>query len=277
LSSLDLKHEGSLLGFWGREIRIGNAALEMLYAAGELVVHSRSGTRRYFDLAERALPADVLAAPDPHETDEDYQNWHVLRRVGGLGLANPGAAEYWLGIFGLNGDARRAALARLAERGDLLSVAVEGANSRPLFMRAADLATLEAVQNDPLPEPRAAIIGALDNLMWDRNLLRWVFDFDYVWEVYKPLAQRTYGYYVLPVLYGDRFVARFQPEFDRKTRTMTIANWWWEEGVQPDGAMESALAACFREFARYLPAASVALGERIAGERSLQWVSSAHL
>jgi hypothetical protein len=277
LSSLDLKHEGSLLGFWGREIRIGNAALEMLYAAGELVVHSRSGTRRYFDLAERALPADVLAAPDPHETDEDYQNWHVLRRVGGLGLANPGAAEYWLGIFGLNGDARRAALARLAERGDLLSVAVEGANSRPLFMRAADLATLEAVQNDPLPEPRAAIIGALDNLMWDRNLLRWVFDFDYVWEVYKPLAQRTYGYYVLPVLYGDRFVARFQPEFDRKTRTMTIANWWWEVGVQPDGAMESALAACFREFARYLPAASVALGERIAGERSLQWVSSAHL
>jgi hypothetical protein len=153
-------------------------------------------------------------------------------------------------------------------------VAVEGANSRPLFMRAADLATLEAVQNDPLPEPRAAIIGALDNLMWDRSLLRWVFDFDYVWEVYKPEAQRKYGYYVLPILYGDRFVARFQPEFDRKTQSLTVANWWWEEGVQPDGEMESALAACFREFARYLPAASVALGERVVSERSLRWVDA---
>jgi hypothetical protein len=274
LSSLDLKHEGSLLGFWGREIRVGNAALEMLYASGELLVHSRSGTRRFFDLAERALPADVLLAPDPHESDEAHQDWHVLRRVGGLGLANPGAAEYWLGIFGLKGDSRRVALARLTERGDLLSVAVEGANSRTFFMRAADLPTLEAVQNDLLPEPRAAIIGALDNLMWDRSLLRWVFDFDYVWEVYKPEAQRKYGYYVLPILYGDRFVARFQPEFDRKTQSLTVANWWWEEGVQPDGEMESALAACFREFARYLPAASVALGERVVSERSLRWVDA---
>ena len=72
------------------------------------------------------------------------------------------------------------------------------------------------------PEPHAAIIGALDNLTWDRDLLRWVFDFDYVWEVYKPAAKRRYGFYVLPVLYGDRLVARFDPAFDRKTRVLTI-------------------------------------------------------
>lgn len=272
LSSLDLKHEGSLLGFWGREIRIGNAALEMMYASGELVIDRRSGTRRFFDLAERALPADVLSAPNPHNTEEAHQDWHVLRRVGGLGLANAGAAEYWQGIFNTNGVARRAALARLAERGELFPVTVEGANGRTFFMRAADLPTLEAIQASQTPEPQAAIIAALDNLLWDRSLLRWVFDFDYVWEVYKPEAQRKYGYYVLPVLCGDRFVARFQPEFDRKSRQLTIANWWWENGVQPDAAMEHALAVCFREFARYLDSEKAALGERIAGESSLRWL-----
>jgi uncharacterized protein YcaQ len=275
LSSLDLKHEGTLLGFWGREVRLGNAALEMLYAAGDLVVHSRSGTRRFFDLAEHVLPAQVLASSDPYETDETYRDWHVLRRVGGLGLANPSAAEYWQGIFNTDGQARRTVLARLAERGDLLPVAVEGANSRTFFLRTADLPTLQAIQTDgESSESQAAIIGALDNLMWDRSLLRWVFDFDYVWEVYKPLAQRKYGYYVLPVLYGDRFVARFQPAFDRTKRVLTIDNWWWEEGVRPDAAMESALAACLGEFIRYLSADRVALGERIAGEDSLGWVLS---
>jgi len=67
-----------------------------------------------FDLIERLLPANLLAAPDPNETDEDYQNWHVLRRVGGLGLANPSAAEYWGMIWGMTlgakSEVRRAAV-----------------------------------------------------------------------------------------------------------------------------------------------------------------------
>ena len=108
--------------------------------------------------------------------------------------------------------------------------------------------------------------------MWDRSLLRWVYDFDYVWEVYKPAAQRKYGYYVLPVLYGDRFVARFDPAFDKKTRKLTISNWWWEEGVQPDEAMQAAIAASFGGFMGYLDASSIQLGEEVAREKPLRWV-----
>lgn len=272
LSSLDLKHDETLTGFWGREVRLGNAALEMLFAAGELVIHSRAGTRRVFDLAERLVPADTLSAPDPNRTREEYHDWHVLRRVGGLGLANPGAAECWLGILGLDGRKRRLVLARLAERGELVTVAVEGVPNRTFYMRAADLPTLEAVEAEQSPEPTAAVIAPLDNFMWDRNMLRWVFDFDYVWEVYKPKAQRKYGYYVLPVLYGDRFVARFEPAFDKKTRQLAIVNWWWEEGVQPSGSMEVALGTCLGEFARYLNAERVRLGENIASDNTLRWM-----
>ena len=230
LSSIDLKRMDKVDWHWGQPVRVVRASLERLYTWGELGIHHRVGTRRVFDLIERLLPAGLLAAPDPNETDEDYQNWRVLRRVGGLGLANPSATEYWGTIWGMTLGAksvvRRAALTRLVERGDLAAVAVEDAPKRTFFIRTADLPTLEAVQTATSPKPQAAIIGALDNFVWDRSLLRWVFDFDYVWEVYKPAAKRKYGYYVLPVICGDRFVARFDPAFDKKTRELTITNWW---------------------------------------------------
>jgi uncharacterized protein YcaQ len=69
-------------------------------------------------------------------------------------------------------------------------------------------------------------------------------------------------------------VARFDPAFDKLTRQFTIANWWWEPGVQPDGAMEQALIACFQAFLQYLNADRVRLGERIAGDRTLRWVQA---
>ncbi len=269
LSSIDLKSWEKVEWTWGNQVRLARAALETLYGAGRLVVHHRTGTRRSFELAERALPADLLSAPDPNPTDEAYQDWHVLRRVGGLGLANPRATEYWLGILGVKGAARRAVLARLVERGDLVAGAVADVPDKTFFVRAADLTTLERVQNEKLPEPQAAIVGPLDNFMWDRDLLRWIFDFDYVWEVYKPAAKRVYGYYVLPVIYGDRFIARFDPAFDKKTRELTITNWWWEEGVEPDESMEAALSVCFRDFVRYLDAGEIRLGEKVVGDKTL--------
>jgi uncharacterized protein YcaQ len=252
LWSNDLEHTGTIDWSWGQKSRLSRASLDTLYAMGEVGIHHRVGARRVFDLAERLLPAELLSAPDPNASDEAYQDWHVLRRVGGIGLANPSAADYWLAILGVKGQVRRAVLARLVERGDLLAVAVEDVPDRTFFVRTADLPTLEAAQAERAPAPQAAILAPLDNLLWDRALLRWVFDFDYTWEVYKPAAQRRYGYYVLPVLFGDRFVARFEPAFDKKRRELTIKNWWWEEGVQADGAMQAALDRCFQAFRDYL-------------------------
>ncbi len=262
LSSIDLDHAGTVDWFWG-PTRLARATLEILHGMGEVTIHHRVGTRRLFDLTEKLLPAELLTAPDPNPTVEEYQNWHVLRRVGGLGLAKTGAAEYWYGILDVKTEARQAALARLVERGDLIAAAVEGVPNRTFFVRTADLPTLQAAQARQAAEPQAAILGVLDNIMWDRDLLRLVFDFDYVWEVYKPAAQRKYGYYVLPVIYGDRFVARFDPAFDKKARELTIANWWWEEGIQPDEAMQAAITDCFREFMRYLDASRIRLGARL--------------
>jgi uncharacterized protein YcaQ len=273
LSSVDLKHDAKVDWSWG-PTRLARASLETLYAIGELGVHHRIGTRRAFDLIERLLPASVLNAPDPNETEEQYRDWHVLRRIGAMGLVNIRDSGQWLGILGVKTRERRAIVSRLVERGDVAAVAVEGLPGRTLFLRTADLPTLEAVRTVGVPQTAAAVVGALDNLTWDRELVRWIFDFDYAWEVYKPVAQRQYGYYVLPVLYGDRFVARFDPSSDKQEGDLTVANWWWEEGVVSDGAMEEALVDCFQAFARYLGASGVRLGDRVAAEPTLRWTEA---
>jgi uncharacterized protein YcaQ len=273
LCSADLGHDDTIHWWWGVPTRLGRATLEILYGMGEVGVHHRVNTRRYFDLVERLLPAELLAAPDPNPTDEAYQDWHVARRVGSLGLANPAGAEHWLGIAGTFGtEARRAALARLAHLGHVIPVDVAGIAQTPLFIRATDAPLLDAAANAGGVAPAAAFIGPLDNLIWDRGLIRWLFDFDYTWEVYKPAAQRKYGHYVLPVLYGDRFVARVEPIFDRRARVLTIANWWWEVGIAPDDALVAALAECTAAFGRYLGAAEIRLGAAAAGDAVLQLV-----
>lgn len=277
LSSIDLKRGDKVDWSWGQLSQPARASLEILYAMGDLLVHHRVGSRRFFDLTERLLPEDMISAPDPNKTVEEYQNWHVMRRVGGLGLANPSAAQYWGAILGVKNQVRRTVLVRLVERGELTAVAVEDVPKRTFFIRTADLPTLEAVRTRRSPKARAAFIAALDNFVWDRNILRWIFNFDYAWEVYKPVTKRKYGYYVLPVIYGDRFVARVDPAYDRKRRILTINNWWWEEGVQLNDAILEALVACLQGFMRYLNAERVRLGRKITGSESMGWVRSLNI
>ena len=271
-SPIDFKRDESIKWTWGVNTSLPRACLEVLYAMGELVVYDRIGSRRVFELAERALPEDLLAVPDPNETVEAYQDWHVARRIAGLGLANPAAGDWWLGMNEVKAVQRREAIGRLVERGDLITAEVEGLTGRIFYVRAVDVSTLERVGRGRPPKPRAAFLGAMDNLMWDRNMVRWLFDFDYVWEVYKPETQRRYGYYVLPVIYGDRFIARLDPVFNRESSVLTINDWWWEDGIDVDDEMCSALASCLLDFLHYLEADQVVLGPKARRKRDLGWV-----
>jgi uncharacterized protein YcaQ len=271
LCSRDIEHDGRVDWWWGRETRLVRASLEVLSAMGVVLTHHRVRSMRYFDLVERILPPEILNAPEPHPNDEEYQDWHVLRRIASLGLAPAsGAAEYWYGIMGVKGTAGRAkVLTRLSERGQIMPVAVEGISKRLFLLRAADVSALEAAA-EPTPAPvEAAFIAPLDNVAWDREMLRQLFDFDYRWEVYTPKTKRSYGYYVLPVLCGDRFIARVEPILDKRESVLTIAGWWWEKGVRPNAAMRNTLATCVTEFARYLGAVEVRLGDAVAGDKRL--------
>ncbi len=256
LSSLELGLDDKMSWDWGYPSRVGRAALESMYFWGELVIHHKVHTRKYYDFAHRCLPPELLETDDPNQTEQAYHDWHVLRRIGSVGLMWDRAGEAWLGMHGIKSPQRRAAIQRLLEGGALEQAQVEGFKEA-FYYRTQDRPRLERSLEGELHMPRAIIMAPLDNLLWDRRLLEALFDFNYRWEVYVPADQRRYGYYVLPVLYGERFVARFEPANFTPGGALTIKHWWWEAGVSPDAAMRTALRQCFDKFQRYLGASGL--------------------
>lgn len=232
---------------WG-PTKIGRAALESLWLRGDLILHHRSGARRYFDLIARHLPEKLREASDPNPSDEDYRAWQLKRRIGSVGFLQDGSSDALLGVSMKAGE-RQAALKRLLSEGKIVQAEVEGLK-KPVYLRAEDLPVLESSRGSE-PDGRMRILAPLDNLLWDRRLVEALYGFQYRWEVYVPAPQRKYGYYVLPVLHQDEFVARFEPLHFRGG-ALRIAHWWWER--RPDRAMKAARSACLRQFCRYLGA-----------------------
>ena len=135
-------------------------------------------------------------------------------------------------------------------------------------MRSGDVRALETDDS----APRAVVLAPLDNMLWDRELIRELFEFEYRWEVYKPVDERRYGYYVLPVLCGDRFIARFEPGRDKASGALIIKNWWWEEGITPSKEMRLELRRCFDRFLEYLATETLQIDEKLAKREGLEWV-----
>jgi uncharacterized protein YcaQ len=269
LSSLDLNFDQTVDWPWA-PTRLSRAALESMYFWGELVIHHRVHTRKVYDLASRHLPADLLAADDPNQNQEEFYSWAVQRRIGGVGLLWNKPGDAWVGIAGLKSRERQAAMERLLAEEKLAEVQIIGWN-QPCYLRRQDLPTLQESLNANGSQPQAAILAPLDNLLWDRHFIEVLFNFSYRWEVYKPANERQYGYYVLPVLYGDRFVARFEPGREKKGGALVIKNWWWEADVEVTSKMQSALQEAFRHFLAYLGTNQLRL-EPSAQAQNLEWL-----
>lgn len=250
-------------GDWGFQVRVERAALEILYAVRKIHIADRVGSRRIFDLTEKLLPADLLRQPEPNPTLEDYHDWHVFRRIGGLGLARSGASEYWLGIQHMKAPERKISLERLLKNGKIISVQINELPGKLFYLRSDDLGDLELSAGRVEGQPEASFLPPLDNLLWDRKLISLLFGFDYTWEVYKKPQDRKYGYYTMPVLYGDRFIARMESAHDRKNHTLVIKNWWWEDDIKPGREMKSAIQACIQRFVEFLGAEKLQLPENL--------------
>jgi uncharacterized protein YcaQ len=250
LCSGDLQYDEKVDWAWG-PTRLSRAALEGMYHAGSLVIHHKANTRKYYDLAERLIPENLYLAPDPFQTNEQHDDWNVLRRIGSVGLLWNRPSDAWLGIRGLKSAQRNESYARLIDEKKIIEINVEGIQ-HPLYMRSRDLHTLNQALSYEPTELRSSILAPLDNLLWDRVLIKQLFDFEYRWEVYKPVAIRQYGYYVLPVLYGDKLVARFEPVKHRKNEPFSIKNWWWEDQVTVTKPMQESIQECLERFAGFL-------------------------
>lgn len=275
LSSIDLDFNQTVDWSWA-PTRLARAALESMYWTGELIIHHKVNTRKVYDFASRHIPRKILSAADPHETEAQFHDWYVLRRIGGIGLIWDKSGDAWLGMSGIKSRERKAALSRLLNQGKLVQVIVEGLNL-PTYLRREDEKLLIQMMDFNPPESHAAILAPLDNLLWDRRFIETLFNFSYIWEVYKPVSERRYGYYVLPILYGDRFVARFEPGQDKKNKVLIIKNWWWESGVKQSERMRTALIDCFKGFLGFLGGDHLQIDGKIAKQANLDWLEAATL
>jgi uncharacterized protein YcaQ len=177
----------------------------------------RSNGQHLYDLTERVVPEKYLHAPKL-SYDESILEL-VMERHRAMGLVRP-SAPYEVWSYKLMGYTKRQSIAELARRGEIIPINVEGmeAHATPTFLSLLD---------QPSLPPRVAFIAPLDQLMWDRKMIGHVFGFDYIWEIYKPESLRKWGYYVLPILHGDRLVAR--AEFYCRNNVLEVREWHAEE------------------------------------------------
>jgi len=277
LASTDFEPRAAIDWYW-RPTNQVRAILEALAETGTLGLARRDGNRRVYDLVERLFPPDILAQRRPEADQRRHKLLSRYRAHGLLGAS--GSSELWYGTEpardagGASGLTRRDLLAGMVDDGTLVPVAVEGIRG-DRFVVAAEIPILAAAATAGGEDGLSTVAGVaflapLDPFVWDRDLLRSLFDFDYVWEVYVPAAKRRWGYYVLPILFGDRLVGRIEPRVDRRTRTLRVLDIWWEAGFEPSAAVgfPAAFGDALVAHARFLDADRIIL-PRTARHREL--------
>lgn len=217
-------------------------SLDYMWYAGELSTSHRDGFTKFYDLTERVIPA---CHRDDEPPEPDQVDWLCRQALARLG-------------FGTEGDIQRfwdaADLAEVkawtAAQPDLVPVEIEAADGS--WSRALAPADIEArLAAAPAPSSRLRILNPFDPVIRDRNRLRRLFGFDYRIEIFVPAAKRVWGYYVYPLLEGDRMIGRLLASADRKTGILAPEKLWTEPGIQWTPARAARLEAELGRFARF--------------------------
>lgn len=236
LSAKDFKDKKSSDAMWSRSP--SKIALEQLFMEGELMVPRRNNFHKVYDLRERVLPNDVdVSMP----TTEELCGHLIGSYLRSQGLAQITELTYLR--KGLRKQMSQT-VANLVEEGMLQELEING-QIYYATPRSRDLI------GQGLPSPKLRILSPFDNVVIQRKRLAALFEFDYQIECYVPKAKRKYGYFCLPVLRGNRFVARLDGKADRKAGVFHVLNLYLESSVKNREAFLSALAAELERFAKF--------------------------
>ena len=249
-------------------------ALYYLWRTGEVMTHHRENFERVYALTETVAPAEII-----RESDEEEANRFLIKKdisFSGLSRVTRASDSFHRGVpF----EQVKQILESMLADGDLIEVQVEGWKAVH-YALGSDAGVLSILSTGRVPEAwtplemttkeEAVFLAPLDPVS-ARGRAKILFGFDYVWEVYKPKHQRRFGYYTLPVLWGDRLVARFDSKLDRTTNTFIILGLWLEdEALGEDESFAQALARGFARFVTFLGASKLdaaAIGQPLLRQR----------
>ena len=251
LRSQDFEHErGQASAWWGWKPQ--KAALEYLWHTGELSVVRREKFQKVYDLTERVFPEQHRA---PAPTEEEHTEWACSTALERLVIATPKElSEFWASID----IARARGWCERAEReGRIVPVVVEsldGSKPRPAYAPPDWERRLKRL---PEPQPLTRLLSPFDPVLRDRARALRLFGFDYRFEAFVPEPQRRFGYYVLPVLEGDRLVGRVDPKFERAEGLLKVRRVYWEPGVRATRERVKGLKEAAERLARFVGAEGV--------------------
>ncbi|MFV2051472.1 winged helix-turn-helix domain-containing protein [Aliiroseovarius sp. YM-037] len=217
--------------------------LDYMWYVGELATCHRVNFHKYYDLAERVFPDDLRQ----REVAEDEQlDWLCRAALARSGFATPGEVQrFW------DATSAKEVKAWVDTARDLVPVSVETAE-RQWTTALAPPDIEQRLGDAPAPTTRLRILSPFDPVVRDRNRALRLFGFDYRIEIFVPAAKRKWGYYVYPMLEGDRFVGRIEVKADRAAGTLTVLNYWWESKVKETPARRAKLDAELSRMARFV-------------------------
>jgi uncharacterized protein YcaQ len=273
LSSLDFESKrGSTIDWFGVPTNTVRAVLEAYAVTGVLGLARRDGNRRFYDVVERLLPADLLAQEIPLREQLRHKLLSRYRAHGLLGVG--GGGDIFGGIGPAKPDPRRpgnpgrtALREELVATGELVPVEIENARGKRFVLKEE----VDLLERPPEPPPSVAFLPPFDPLVWDRGLLGSLFEFEYVWELFVPPAKRRWGWYVLPMLFGDRLVGRIEPRIDRVGGRVQVLGLWWEDGFAPrriEGFVD-AMRDALRSYLHFARAIRLEWAPHLAREKRL--------
>lgn len=258
--NLDFKEK---VDWWWAPTSLSRAALESMYFNGDLVLHHKKGTIRHYDLAENLISSDLLLAKNPNQTEEEQWAWHLLRRIGAVGLIWNKPSDAWIAMREFKAPIRSKAFKNLLYSHKIQAVYVHEM-AEPLYMLTADIPTMKRVLSGEKFESRTEFIAPLDSFIWDRKLIAKLFDFNYTWEIYKKPEQREFGYYVLPVLHGAKLVGRIELVRNKEVRQLSVKNYWPESNVEQTISIRKGIMDCVHRFAEFNHCEAVLSGLEIS-------------
>ncbi len=239
LQSKDFEYHPSGANPW-YDWKPTKVAMQLLFMEGRLMIAGRQGFQKVYDLAERVIPEGLdLKKP----TQKGFCTYLIDRAVDAHGLMTEAEIGYLR--KGLKKPIKRV-LEEKVRKKELIQVTLPE-SPEVYYTRPDYLHKIDSIK----PSEQLHLISPFDNLVIQRKRLSNIFNFDYQIECYVPEKKRIYGYYTVPILWGEEFAGRLDPKVDRKTKTLHIKSLWLEEGFAPDDVFLQAFTQKLQAFATF--------------------------